>query len=259
MKFPLILIVASLGSLALPPAESISVKDLMYRTPAQVRNPAEEVILKALEAVRVIMINGTENIPPLDPFYIDKLAINFTSPDAELLLNVKETLVTHLSEFVVEVLTVNMVRFTLDMELSLTRFNIDGQYAMDGLLLNLFPLYGAGNYYVHVQNVSLGGGAKLDLGVPPQIENLQLDFTFESLTVLFENLLGGGSLEALIETTINLLAKQVVDTVWAIIQEPFCQLIEDTINAFLANMTVSDLPAMLRDNGRGYAYLGDWN
>lgn len=37
---------------------------------------------------------------------------------ARLLLNVKETFVTHLSEFVVETLTVNMVRFTLDMELS---------------------------------------------------------------------------------------------------------------------------------------------
>lgn len=51
----------------------------------------------------------------------------------------------------------------------------------------------------------MGGGAKLNLGLTPQIENLHLDFTFESLTVLFENLLGGGSLEALIETTVNLL------------------------------------------------------
>lgn len=67
------------------------------------------------------------------------------------------------------------------------------------ILLNLLS--------VHVQNVSLGGGAKLDLGVPPQIQDLHLDFTFESLTVLFENLLGGGSLETLIETTINLLGK----------------------------------------------------
>lgn len=58
----------------------------MYRTSPQAKNVAEDIILQALEAVRVLMINGTENIPPLDPFYIDKLAINFTSPDAELLL-----------------------------------------------------------------------------------------------------------------------------------------------------------------------------
>lgn len=55
----------------------------MYRTPKQTKNAIEDVILQALEAVRVIMINGTEKIPPLDPFYIEKLAINFTSPDAE--------------------------------------------------------------------------------------------------------------------------------------------------------------------------------
>jgi hypothetical protein len=32
------------------------------------------------------------------------------------------------------------------------------------------------------------------------------------------------------------IAKDVVDAVWAIINEPFCQLIEDTINQALANM-----------------------
>lgn len=41
--------------------------------------------------------------------------------------------------------------------------------------------------------------------------------------------------------TVFIIAKQVVDTVWGIIQEPFCQLIEDTINACLANMTNPEL------------------
>ena len=114
---------------------------------------------------------------------------------------------------------------------------------------------------IHVFDVTLGGGAGLVMGVPPQIRNLHLDFTFQSLEVKFENLLGGGSLEALIETVINELgrsiyrrcfkfedqfvtsifiggnnkAKEVVDAVWAIINEPFCKLIEDAINEALAN------------------------
>lgn len=32
------------------------------------------------------------------------------------------------------------------------------------------------------------------------------------------------------------IAKEVVDAIWAIINEPFCQLIEDQINQALANM-----------------------
>lgn len=43
----------------------------------------------------------------------------------------------------------------------------------------------------------------MKVGVPPQIKNLHLDFTFETLEVKFENLLGGGSLETLVETVIN--------------------------------------------------------
>lgn len=46
------------------------------------------------------------------------------------------------------------------------------------------------------------------MGVPPQIHNLHLDFTFQRLEVKFDNLLGGGSLETLIETVINELGKK---------------------------------------------------
>jgi hypothetical protein len=46
------------------------------------------------------------------------------------------------------------------------------------------------------------------MGVPPQIRDLHLDFTFQSLEVKFENLLGGGSLETVIETAINELGKK---------------------------------------------------
>ncbi|KAI9554429.1 hypothetical protein GHT06_019701 [Daphnia sinensis] len=214
----------------------IQPKDVLEKALHQARNPVDDIIRNALEVVRQLMLNGTENIPPLDPFFIEYLLVNFTSADAELLLQVDNTWVTHLAEFIVESVETNMVRLTMELQLSLPNFNIDGHYAMDGMLVNLFPLYGAGNYFVHVFNVSLGGGAGLSMGVPPQIRDLHLDFTFQALEVNFENLLGGGSLEELIETVINELAKEVVDAVWAIINEPFCQLIEDQINQALANM-----------------------
>lgn len=56
----------------------------------QARNPVDDVIRGVLEAVRVVMINGTENIPPLDPFYIDNLLVNFTSADAKYVKSVKK-------------------------------------------------------------------------------------------------------------------------------------------------------------------------
>lgn len=232
----LLFLLVSVGFGATLTEGKIQPKHVLEKALHQARNPVDDIIRDVLEIVRQLMLNGTENIPPLDPFFIEYLLVNFTSADADLLLQVDNTLVTHLAEFVVESVQTNMVRLTMELQLSLPKFNIDGHYAMDGMLLNLFPLYGAGNYFVHVSNVSLGGGAGLSMGVPPQIRDLHLDFTFQSLEVNFENLLGGGSLEELIETVINELAKEVVDAVWAIINEPFCQLIEDQINQALANM-----------------------
>lgn len=232
----LLFLLVSVGFGATLTEGKIQPKHVLEKALHQARNPIDDIIRDVLEIVRQLMLNGTENIPPLDPFFIEYLLVNFTSADADLLLQVDNTLVTHLAEFVVESVQTNMVRLTMELQLSLPKFNIDGHYAMDGMLLNLFPLYGAGNYFVHVSNVSLGGGAGLSMGVPPQIRDLHLDFTFQSLEVNFENLLGGGSLEELIETVINELAKEVVDAVWAIINEPFCQLIEEQINQALANM-----------------------
>ncbi len=41
------------------------------------------------------------------------------------------------------------------------------------------------------------------MGVPPQMKNLHLDLTFQALEVKFENLMGGGSIGAVMETAIN--------------------------------------------------------
>lgn len=204
----LLFLLVSVGFGATLTEGKIQPKHVLEKALHQARNPVDDIIRDVLEIVRQLMLNGTENIPPLDPFFIEYLLVNFTSADADLLLQVDNTLVTHLAEFVVESVQTNMVRLTMELQLSLPKFNIDGHYAMDGMLLNLFPLYGAGNYFVHVSNVSLGGGAGLSMGVPPQIRDLHLDFTFQSLEVNFENLLGGGSLEELIETVINELGKE---------------------------------------------------
>ncbi|EFX72600.1 hypothetical protein DAPPUDRAFT_308200 [Daphnia pulex] len=257
----LLCLLVSAGFSATLKGDKIERKIVAEKALHQARNPIDDVIRDALELVRQLMLNGTDSTPVLDPFFIEYLLVNFESQDADLLLQVDNTWVTHMAEFIIENISTNMVRLTMELALSLPNFNIDGHYAMDGMIMNLFPLYGSGNYYIHVFDVSLGGGAGLSVGVPPQIRDLHLDFTFQSLEVKFENLLGGGSLETVIETAINALAKDVVDAVWAIINEPFCQLIEDTINQALANMggEGTDSPALAdsKEVGNANAYLDE--
>jgi len=148
-------------------------------------------------------------------------------------LEVGDTDVVHLSEFIIESVVTNLLQFKMSLELRQEVFRIDGNYFLDGLILSLFPLYGQGDYYIEVTNATIGGGAKLDL-MRPGIEDLFLNFSFESIEVHFENLLGGGSMQSAVETTINLLGKQVVDAVWSLINEPLCQIIEEVVNNALA-------------------------
>ena len=140
---------------------------------------------------------------------------------------------SHLADFIVESVTSNLIQLKMNLKLREPIFRIDGQYALDGLIVSLFPLYGSGSYSIQVTNSTICGGAGLSLS-PPGIKNLYLDFTFESMEVCtrflifslkekysffkrtifsyaakvkFENLLGGGLMQQAVETAVNQLGK----------------------------------------------------
>jgi hypothetical protein len=61
-------------------------------------------------------------------------------------LQVDDTVVTHLADFIIEKVVSNLLQFKMSMELREEVFRIEGTYNLDGLLLSLFPLFGGGNY-----------------------------------------------------------------------------------------------------------------
>ena len=61
-------------------------------------------------------------------------------------LEVGDTDVVHLSEFIIESVVTNLLQFKMSLELRQEVFRIDGNYFLDGLILSLFPLYGQGDY-----------------------------------------------------------------------------------------------------------------
>ena len=110
----------------------------------QARNPVDDVIRDALEIVRQLMLNGTAATPILDPFFIEYLLVNFESPDAKyiffeliyilyivkhvieylrvsLILQIDNTWVTHMAEFIIDNISTNMVRLTMELALSCKR------------------------------------------------------------------------------------------------------------------------------------------
>lgn len=40
-------------------------------------------IIAAMEVVRNVMINGTDKIPPLDPYFVEQMFIDFQSDQAQ--------------------------------------------------------------------------------------------------------------------------------------------------------------------------------
>jgi len=229
---------------------------------ADSRNYIDDIINSAMDSVRNVIRNGVPslNIPPLDPFEIPQLKIDLETDAASLHLQIDNTVVSHLADFIVESVTSNLIQLKMNLKLREPIFRIDGQYALDGLIVSLFPLYGSGSYSIQVTNSTIGGGAGLSLS-PPGIKNLYLDFTFESMEVKFENLLGGGLMQQAVETAVNQLAKKVVDTIWPLISGPLANMIEDIINQALVGASPDTSTSQPNQDGKvlmdGNAYLDD--
>jgi len=100
-----------------------------------------------------------------------------------LSLALPDATMTHLAEFVVDKVTTSIFKMTVDLKLRIPVLRLEGDYAMDGKLVHIFPVMGNGKFHIELKNIAVGGAGKLKLASPPSVQNLNLDMTFESIDV----------------------------------------------------------------------------
>jgi len=106
-----------------------------------------------------------------------------------LSLALPDATMTHLAEFVVDKVTTSIFKMTVDLKLRIPVLRLEGNYVLDGKIIDRFPLMGNGKFHIEVRNITVGGAAKLKLALSPSIKDLDLDLTFESIDVRMNSLL----------------------------------------------------------------------
>ncbi|KAG1666127.1 hypothetical protein GQR58_019047 [Nymphon striatum] len=153
-------------------------------------------------------------IPILDPFKVKDQSLVKKDSKIDIRASLKNNKVTGLSKFKIQKLRLDLNKLQFEFGLLIPKLAIKGQYALNGNALNIFPIFGNGEYSVTVRNLKIATHVKVtidDNGRGTLAEPPNLDVSFSSVRVNFENLLGG--LSNILNGIINVVAKPVLQKV----------------------------------------------
>ncbi|XP_046442167.1 uncharacterized protein LOC124192739 [Daphnia pulex] len=186
-------------------------------------------------------------IPPMDPLWIGNLTVpTLTVQGGHIDAAIANTAVHYLSTLTVTTLHIDLNAFRMDLRSFMPYMKIDGLYDLEGIALVVFPLYGNGPYRIEVFDVNMLGGGSLGLdetGNYLQLTSLEMDATFTTMVVYFENLLGGGDLGDTINDIISELGMAIFELVKPVFIEALTTGIMKVVNDALSHYPIGNLTA----------------
>ncbi|XP_057364922.1 uncharacterized protein LOC130685614 [Daphnia carinata] len=184
-------------------------------------------------------------IPPMDPLWIGNITIpTLTVPGGAIDAAVADTAVHYLSTLVVTTLHIDLAQLSMDLRSFMPYMKIDGLYDLSGIAGVVFPIYGNGPYRLEIFEVNMLGGGSMGLdetGNYLQLTSLEMDVSFTTMVVYFENLLGGGDLGDTLNDILSELGMAIFDMVKPIVIENLTTGIMKVVNDALSQYPIGNL------------------
>lgn len=208
----------------------------------------DNYIKAVLEMLRAAMPTGIPDlgIPVLDPFAVPHFDIPHIEEGAiKLDATIDDLVVTNLASFETRVAHVDLELLSLDLELFVPLLRADAIYSLDGVIFSIFPVFGEGAMFLEINELDLTAKAALTLSEEGfiQVGLLNIDATFGSINVHFDNLVGGGDFGEVINQIISLLGKQIWDLVKPSVLTEVSNALMGVLNDALSKCSLADILA----------------
>ncbi|XP_037806792.1 uncharacterized protein LOC119600556 [Lucilia sericata] len=214
----------------------------------------EEAILEFLEEIRHRMCYPLFGLPALDPYQIEHADFEMDNKYiVDLVGSVTDLRVTGLSDFNVtdiKISTIPMRKSNFNIVLPLTA--LKSLYKAKGSLAYIVYIDGNGNAIAHIDNVKLSISWVLKTGLTMGIRNLNIELSIGDLFIDIENLMEEQRITDFLHALINEMGIELLNDVWVEAQDRgIVKYVEDTINKFLGNYTLSDIIKIIGGIGGG--------
>lgn len=130
----------------------------------------------------------------------------------------------------------------LGINLTLPELYVNGQYSVNGKFLKIFPIYGAGNFYINATDIKISGVGQLGFTTETvQMSLLHLDLHWEHLAVDMQNFLGGGSFSEVLQRVVPDVGRDIFHVYKPLIMEKLVTSLQRMVNDKLNEECVKDI------------------
>merc|ERR1712192_221206 len=164
-------------------AEQSSKSDLLL-----LLDPAEEFISDVLEDFRSRLSDGFPEygLPSLDPLQVPKMAFNLSSDMFEVNFSTSSNLnLTNLANFTTDLIHLDLD--TSEIKMNVSKMRVDGELFLDGMVLDIFPIYGDGLFWIEIYGVTLAAQSDVNINGKGfiQASNLNVSAQYSELDMQF--------------------------------------------------------------------------
>lgn len=209
------------------------------------RNLVVETILGILDDLRNVIINGSENIPPLDPLEISRIGpMEVRAPAVRISANLYDLNVEGLRWFVADDISFNAIRLAFSSHFTLPRLTISGEYDGEARLALFITHTAGGAFRIFINRIEVGFGMRLGtslLGGNLFLRELDIALDIHDTHVFFEGLIGDGWVNSIFNSIIQSISQDVIQTELDNINEVINTTLFDFIDDFLRNFTLEDI------------------
>lgn len=153
-----------------------------------------------------------------------------------------QIIIRYLSEFKLHELQPNLEDFFIKINLTLPAVQARGQYKVNGKIIQIFPIYGEGDFEINVTRAAIAGSGKLDfVSDTLQMTTLSLNLSWEEMKVNMENLLGGGRFTKILQQIVPTIGKGVFDTFKPEVMREINKALKNELNKELRKPEVKDI------------------
>jgi len=224
--------------------------DVAVGAEAELVGGIDDLLRQFLEDFRANMSSGFPQwgIPVLDPLHFNKAELAVDQSGFRIYFNVSEGDVTDLSTFVIDDVHVSVLTLKARLALSWPDIKLACSYYLDGLIAELFPLYGHGPSSISVGHVAASIDADLkhnrsDGHDHIQIENLDFNFHLDDMTIQIHNLFDSEDMATVIDGFAQDVGPLLIDVLVNDTRRDLLPAIVAELNTLLWNVTIPVLDA----------------
>jgi len=197
-------------------------------------NSVEDFLREGLEDFRTRLPDGFQEyeIPSLDPLHTHNLSFNISSDMVELYFKNSKSNLTNLSNFNTDLVYVDLdASHQLEITMDVAEMRVDGEFFMDGMILDIFTVYGNGPYWIKIDGVKISAKSEVQLNGQGfiQVSNMNASTTFSDVEMQINDCMFCPNGEA-VQVILNTIGTRV----WNEAEQLLVDLLQQALQNFLA-------------------------